>query len=1156
MGDVPGVFGPEGREECGVRTRRRHRIVAFGWISVRVEFQPALSMVGLGRTSNPRRVLATPSSALRTEEAIGNQGPARILHTMDLVTSSRLGSPSSRPSWASPWRSLFPGLLRVVASVFALAVVEHTRADSAAELKFFEDKIRPLLAEQCYECHSAKSEKLKGQFLADSRAGIRRGGESKMPGVVPGDPEASRLITAVRWKDPDIQMPPKRRLSEAQVRDLESWVKMGAPDPREETSGKALRKTLSAGEARNYWAFQPLRNPPLPVVGGGTPGSVAASGSVSRTPIDQFVLAQLQARNLGFAAPANWRTLLRRASFAITGLPPEPADVARMEREGSREAFMKAVDQMLASPRYGERWGRHWLDVARFAESSGFEHDYDRPTAWHYRDFVIRALNRDMPYDQFVRWQLAGDELAPEDPDAQMATGFLGAGVFPTQITANEVERVRYDALDDMATTTGVGFLGLSVGCARCHDHKFDPISSRDYYRLISTFTTTVRSEVDLDLDPESNAKRVQEWEAKHRALVLERDRYEKNSLEAEFKKWIADPSSEPAFPAWLVLEFSEATSVGGATFVPQSDGSLLATGKSPEFDTYRFVARLPKGQTLALRLEALAHISFVKGGPGRADNGNFALSDLRAEVRPVGSKEAGRTIALQHPRATFEQKGLPIAATIDAEPKSGWAVDPQFGKDHAASYVFAEPIVSDGSQELVLTLKFDINNRHSIGRPRVSIHVLSPDVPAPASVASPELDAPSLTGIGVLEAIRAWRLPAAARDVSNWAALRAWHRSIDPVWRRHSEAIAASLAAKPKPETTKVLVATEGLPAVRMHTQGADFFEKTYFLRRGDVNQKGDAAEAGFLPVLMGQGETRWRETPPAGWRTSYRRRSLANWITDTHDGAGALLARVMVNRVWAAHFGRGIVATPNDFGIQGEAPSHPDLLEWLASEFVRSGWSLKALHRLILDSAVWQQATARDEAVDAEVIARARSVDPGNVLLWHFPRKRLEAEAIRDHLLCVSGVLDQRMGGAGTLDENHLRRSVYFMVKRSQMSRTLQLFDAPDAVLSAANRPATITAPQALLFLNSPFVRARSADFARRLEGDLRESPARAVRHGYELAAGRAPTDRELSDGVAFLEQQGAFYNADAKDQGMRRALVDFCQVLFGLNEFVYVD
>jgi hypothetical protein len=880
---------------------------------------------------------------------------------------------------------------------------------------------------------------------------------------------------------------------------------------------------------------------------------------MARTPIDQFVLAKLRSQELGFAPPADWRKLLRRASFALTGLPPDPVDVARVAKEGTQVAFQRAVDQLLASPHYGERWGRHWLDVARFAESSGFEHDYDRPTAWHYRDFVIRALNRDMPYDQFVRWQLAGDEFAPENPDAQMATGFLGAGVFPTQITANEVERVRYDALDDMATTTGVGFLGLSVGCARCHDHKFDPISSRDYYRLISTFTTTVRSEVDLDLDPTSNEGRLKVWEARHQGLVAERERYEREGLEKEFQKWNSDPRSEPVFPAWLVLKFTEAKSMGGATMTPQPDGSLIVSGQNPDFDSYKFVAPLPVGQTLALRVEAMAHASLVQGGPGRADNGNFALSDLRVDVRPIGSKEPGHRVSLKDPKATFEQKGLPIAATIDADAKSGWAVDPQFGKDHAATFVFGEPIVSDGKSELVLTLKFDVNHRHSIARPRVSLHVRLPDAVSSAANEAPAFGAPSLAADGVTEAIRAWRVPAGSRDASQWSALRSWYRSLDAGWRRHSEAIAASAASKPKPETTKVLVATEGLPAVRMHTQGADFFEKTYVLRRGDVNLKGDTADAGFLPVLTGQSEAHWRETPPAGWRTSYRRRALANWITDPSDGAGALLARVIVNRVWAAHFGRGIVATPNDFGIQGELPSHPELLEWLASEFVRSGWSLKALHRLILDSAVWQQSTAREDGGDRVEASHARAVDPGNVLLWHFPRKRLEAEAIRDHLLSVSGVLDQRMGGAGTLDENHLRRSVYFMVKRSQLSRTLQLFDAPDAVLSAANRPATITAPQALLFLNSPFVRARSLDFARRLGADFAVSPAQAVRRGYELAAGRAPTEQELSDGTAFLKQQGELYAAESNPSagpGAQRALVDFCQVLFGLNEFVYVD
>ncbi len=1031
------------------------------------------------------------------------------------------------------------------------------QAQTPAELAFFEEKVRPLLIEHCYECHSAQSQKLKGQFLVDSRDGIRRGGESRQASVVPGDVSASRLITAVRWTDPDLQMPPKKRLSTAQVATLEAWVKMGAPDPREADPTTAKRRPMTPEEAKEYWAFKPLQTPAIPSL---KPAAEPTS-SEPRTALDRFVLSRLQSEGLSLSPQAERRVLLRRAAFALTGLPPSPSDIDLLERDSSPESLSRAIDRLLASPHYGERWGRHWLDVARFAESSGFEHDYDRPTAWHYRDFVIRALNDDMPYNQFVQWQLAGDELEPNNPIALMATGFLGAGVFPTQITANEVERVRYDALDDMVTTTGVAFLGLSVGCARCHDHKFDPIASRDYYRLLSTFTTTVRSEVDLDLNPEANAHQLRRWEGEHAERNAALKDYETTSLESAFQEWVSHPANRPELPPWLILEFTEAKSIGGATLTPQTDGSLLASGKNPDFDTYHLTARVPAGEWSALRVEALSHASFTKGGPGRADNGNFALSDLHVVVRPVGNNQPTNVVRLTQPKATFEQKGLPVASVIDTEKKTGWAIDPRFGKDHAASFEFAEPTRSDVEMDWVITLKFEVNNRHAIGRPRLSLSGRAYE-----GLASSPFKAPALELVGkpmrrALDAAQAWTTPVSQRTPAQMEALRQWHRWLDSGWRARSEAVSASLAAKPRPELTKVLVATEGLPAVRMHTQGADFFEKTFFLRRGDVNQKQDAVPAGFLPVLMRQPETRWVEPPPTGWRTSYRRRSLARWLTDLHDGAGALLARVMVNRVWALHFGRGIVTTPNDFGIQGELPTHPELLEWLAQEFVRSNWSMKALHRLILNSAVWQQTSSQTarEAAMVPRMAQAAQVDPSNVLLWHYPRKRLEAEVIRDHVLAASGQLDRRMGGAGTLDENHLRRSVYFMVKRSQLSRSLQLFDAPDAVLSAANRPATITAPQALMFLNSPFVRQRAVDFARRLLPEYAVSAERAVRQGYELSVGRPPTATELTDATTFLEQQAAAYRDDVALNALKvreYALIDLCQVLFGLNEFVYIE
>ncbi len=422
--------------------------------------------------------------------------------------------------------------------------------------------------------------------------------------------------------------------------------------------------------AREHWAFQPLRH--------SVPPAVKDTGWC-RTPIDRFVLARMETAGVAPNPAVDRRRLIRRVYFDLTGLPPGPEEIEAFVNDRDPDAYPKVVERLLASPQYGERWARHWLDLARFAESHGFEHDYDRPTAYHYRDFVIRAFNEGMPYDRFVKWQIAGDEYAPDDRLALTATGFLAAGVHSTQITKNEVERQRYDELDDQLATVGTAMLGLTIGCARCHDHKFDPIPQRDYYRLLATFTTTVRTEVEL------------------KPL----------------------PGSPPPRPG-----------------------------------------------------------------------------------------------------------------------------------------------------------------------------------------------------------------------------------------------------AKPVP--VKALICSEGLPAVRLHTQGGDFLPETHFLRRGDPNAKDGVATQGFLQVLLPSAgaEKRWQTAPPAGWRTSYRRRALAEWLTDVDQGAGRLLARVIVNRLWQHHLGRGLVATPSDFGSRGERPTHPELLDWLAAELIANGWQLKPIHRAIVTSAVYQEDSRLDEA------------------------------------------------------------------------------------------------------------------------------------------------------------------------------------------------
>ncbi|MBI3858359.1 MAG: DUF1549 domain-containing protein, partial [Planctomycetes bacterium] len=368
---------------------------------------------------------------------------------------------------------------KLCALVALLALGWQTPPQDKEGLDFFEKRIRPVLIDRCYSCHSAEAKKLKAELYVDSREGLLKGGETG-PSVVPGDVEKSLLIKAIRYKDEDLKMPPKGKLAPEIVADFEAWVKRGAPDPRGKGAAAGAKREINIEAGKSYWAFQPLK----PGKGGN---------------VDEFIDAKLKAAGIKPNGAADARRLIRRATFDLLGLPPTPAEVDAFVADPNVD---KLIDRLLERPEYGERWARHWLDVARFAESHGFEQDYDRENAFHYRDFLIQAFNRDLPYDRFVQWQVAGDELSSE-PLAWMATGFLGAGAFPTQLTEVEFEPARYDELDNMASTTSSAFLGLSVGCARCHDHKFDPFPSRDYYRLASTFTSTIRSMAELQMDPE-----------------------------------------------------------------------------------------------------------------------------------------------------------------------------------------------------------------------------------------------------------------------------------------------------------------------------------------------------------------------------------------------------------------------------------------------------------------------------------------------------------------------------------------------------------------------------------------------------------------------------------------------------------------------------
>jgi mono/diheme cytochrome c family protein len=1042
-------------------------------------------------------------------------------------------TPPPRPS--TPWRS-FLCLAVCFAGVAAFAApppepkLPPDHAERLAKGKdLFTKSVRAILIEQCVKCHGG--DKTQGGLDLRTRELLLKGGQHGAA-VVPFDSKESRLFALVNHDQPP-HMPSKApKLPAEQIAQIAAWIDNGAPYDKPLLDGATVAKKpmVVTDEDRRFWSFVPLKRPAVPA---------PKDDKWCRTPIDRFILAKLDEKGLTPNPVAERRVLIRRAYFDLIGLPPTPEEIEAFVNDRSPDAWEKVIDRLLASPHYGERWGRHWLDLARFAESNGYEHDYDRPSAYHYRDFVIKALNADLPYDTFVKWQIAGDEMEPDNPLALTATGFLGAGVHSTQITKNQVEKERYDELDDIVRTTGTAMLGLTIGCARCHDHKFDPIPTRDYYRLLSTFTTTVRTEIDLNLDPAVYAKARAAWEKEHATVTEPLRAYEKDQLAKQFEQWLANRPKDFAPPKWAILDLSNSTSKGGATLTKQGDGSILVGGKNPDKETLAFTAQTQARGITAIRLEALADPSLVKGGPGRATNGNFALSDIRLSIAPQSDPKKTTPVKFVAAKATFEQQGLPVKAAIDNDKTSAWAVDPQFGKNHAAVFDLESPVGFDGGTVLTFTLEFNNNKGHGIGRPRLSLTTAE----LPAAL---DGDAASENVLAVLTKLAA---PDAALTPEERQLIVPWFRTTDAKWRELNQKVEEHARSAPKPQTVKAMICSEGLPAIRLHTQGGDFLDETHFLKRGDPNQKDGVATQSFLQVLMRtpEQEKHWQVVPPPKWRTSYRRTSLANWITDTETGAGSLLARVIVNRLWQHHMGAGLVATPSDFGFQGERPTHPELLDWLARELIDNGWRLKPLHKQIMTSAVYMQGTQHDKA-------RAK-LDDENRYYWRRVPRRLEAEIIRDSLLAVSGTLDTKQFGPGTLDPTMKRRSIYFFVKRSQLNPTMVLFDGPDTLQGAEQRGTTTIAPQALLLMNNPVVRGCAESMAKRVAADGK-TPADTVANAYMVALGRKPNERELTNSVTFLKEQTAAYEKDGKMNAAHLALADFCQVLMGLNEFVYVD
>jgi cytochrome c553 len=763
-------------------------------------------------------------------------------------------------------------VLAVVLGVLGVtASAARGHGPTREEISFFETSIRPLLAENCYSCHG--KEKQKGELRLDSRAAVMRGGELGAV-IVAGKPEESLLIKAVKYTDADLQMPPQKKLSEKQVADLAKWVKMGVPWPGEEASGVAAVHAKPAGmqitdEDRKWWAFVPVAR---------------KAGN-----IDQFVSARLKEKGIEQNPPASKRELIRRAYFDLWGLPPTAQEVAAFEADQSPDAFEKVIDRLLASPRYGERWARHWLDVVRYAQTNGYERDGEKPYAWRYRDYVIKAFNEDKPYDQFVREQLAGDEIDRVTDDSLIATGFYRLGVWDDE--PDDKKAAEYDYHDDNIRTISTAFLGLTVGCARCHEHKSDPIPQADYYSLLA---------------------------------------FLKNVRHHEGPKYSAD----------------------SATYVPLGNREKLAAWLS----------------------EREAKVKALKEELAKAE-GKDEKKKIEAEIKEVNER-----------KGPFE-----------------WAL--------------------------------------------------------------------------------------AVRESG----------------------------AKPA---------------------------KTHVLMRGNANAPGPEVRPAFLSVLGG--EAAKPISSSESQQSAGLRLALAEWIVNKNN---PLTARVMVNRTWQHHFGRGLVPTPDDFGKTGLLPTHPELLDYLAAKFMDEGWSMKRMHRLIMLSAAYRMSSRATNE-------KALEIDPDNSLLWRQTMRRLEAEAIRDSVLLVSGELNEKQGGRGffprlsreviaggsrpgdgwdisSSDELN-RRSIYAYVKRTMTVPMLDTFDSNNSSLPSGERTTTTVAPQALMLLNDRFMHERARGFAKRIIAQAGADRSKQVTAAYEIALSRRPTQREMSIATQYLERQ-----AKVAEQMLRRRM-----------------
>ncbi len=977
------------------------------------------------------------------------------------------------------------------AAIFLRFIFLSSAASAAPD---FVKDVRPILERSCYGCHGP--EKQKSGYRLDVREIAIKGGESGEAAIIPHDAKRSPLIKFVSGKDAELLMPPKKSdkppLTAAEVETLRAWIDAGPAWPDEFAGAKS---------DEGNWSLKPLVKPAIP------PGPAH--------PIDAFIFAKLAEKKIAPSPEADPRTLIRRLSYDLTGLPPTPEEV-----DASASSFPALADKLLASPRHGERWARHWLDTIHFADSHGFEHDIGRDHAWRFRDYVIEAFNKDTPWPRFIREQLAADALYPDEPRLIPALGFLGAGTF--DLSAFGTAPVTFDYLDrdDLVTQTMSAFVSTTANCARCHAHKFDPISQEDYYALQAVFSGMLKGDIGYDEDDAVQRER-RHWHS----LTMAADQRDASILlaaenAAPLDQWLAQRGTGAR---WTPLDLETFLSADGATLTRQADGSILASGTSPDQDTTTLTATTTLQRITALRLNVLPHDSLPMRGPGRCHNGNLHLTEFTVHVFEPGAT-AARVVKLKSASADFNQAAWGIERALDGDLKTAWGIHPAVGQAHHAVFALAEPLAMKPGTRLSTTMKQAHGGSHLIGAFSLAAtdtdERLTAALPAnieAALAASPRTDAQKLD-----LAAHLFRIIAA-----------------DAQAKLPAQAIVFAAGANVKIPAGDPTPQPKSLPEPKV----------VHVLHRGEFNQPRAIIEPGALSALTHLPARFALKNPKAEYE---RRAALAEWLA--HPG-NVLMWRSIVNRVWHFHFGRGLCDTPSDFGKMGGVPSHPELLDWLAVWFRdEAHGSLKQLHRLIVTSATYRQSSAHR--------ADAALLDADNRLLWRMSRTRLDADAIRDFTHTASGTLDLAMGGPGirhfasskgpqatpALDYTAYdwsapgagRRSIYRHVWRGIADPFMEAFDFPDLGLIAPVRGFSVSSLQALSLYNNAFTLHHSVAMATRVEKEMPTLEAQVTR-AIHIAYQRPPRADELPDFTDFARANG---------------LPAFCRLLLNSNEFLFID